>query len=580
MSTTHRGALAPLLCGLLLAHAAPGMRVQAQALGTFRWQLQPFCNVLTLSVRQDGVVYTLDGTDEQCGASQRAGVVGTAFPNPDGSLGFSLSSLAAPGAAPVVLHARVSLATVSGTWSDSAGNSGTFAFTQSPAAGGTARPVPSNGIRPGSITAGQLAPGAVGAAHIAPGAITTAQLADGAITATKIAPGVLPVPVSGSCPAGHYLRGILSNGAVSCQPLSAPPTTLFVDDIAEQVGAAAAMVLRADGRPVIVHHSHTAQYLRLTLCGDRFCAAGNVSQFMSGAAPSNYRPSIAIGLNGHPVIAHFDEAASALRVTSCGDVDCGTSSSVLADDPASREVGRQTSIVVPPDGRPLISHHDTTVDRLRVTKCGNPTCSAGNVSTTLDTGTFSEGMTALAIGAAGRPIIARSGNTVLRVTKCGNDACTAGNVSTTVDTAGFQIGITPSLVIGAGGRPLIAHRTSSFSGSTLRLTVCGDAACSAGNVTRTLDAASSPGVGPSMALGSDGFPVVSHISQTSGEVRVTSCGNADCSAGVVTVPVSGPAGPFGDLTSLALGVDGLPIIAFADSAYNLRVTRCGSPACR
>lgn len=40
----------------------------AQPLGTFRWQLQPYCNVLTLNVVQGGV-YTLDGTDDRCGAS-------------------------------------------------------------------------------------------------------------------------------------------------------------------------------------------------------------------------------------------------------------------------------------------------------------------------------------------------------------------------------------------------------------------------------------------------------------------------------------------------------------------------------
>lgn len=601
MSKTHRGAVAPLLCGLaLLGHAAPGMRVQAQTLGTFQWQLQPFCNVLTLSVTQDGAVYTLDGTDDQCGAAQRAGVVGTAFQNPDGSLGFSLSSLTAPGAAPVVLHAQVSLATVSGTWTDSAGNGGAFTFTQSPSPGGTPRPIPLNGIRAGSITAGQLAPGAIGAAQIAPGAITaaqialgaitsshiaagaitTSQLADGAITAGKIAPGVLPAAVSGSCPAGHYLRTILASGAVGCEPLSAPPTSLVVDDAIEQVGSAAAMVLRADGRPVIVHHSNSGQYLRLTLCGDRFCAAGNVSQFLSGAAPSNYKPSVAIGPTGQPVIAHFDEAANALRVTTCADVDCATSTSVLADDPATREVGRQTSIVVPSDGRPLISHHDTTVDRLRVTKCGNASCTAGNVSTTLDAATFSEGLAALAIGADGLPIIARSGGTSLRVTKCGNQACTAGVVSTTADTAGFQLGITPSIVIGADGRPLIAHRSFSFSGTTLRLTVCGDAACSTGNLTRTLDAAASAGLGLSMALGTDGHPVVSHIDDNTGIVRVTSCASADCSTGVATRPVSGSAGTFAVLTSMAIGIDGLPLIAFGDSANNLRVARCGSPTCR
>ena len=79
---------------------------RAQTLGTFRWQLQPFCNVVTLLVRQEGAVYTLDGFDDQCGASSLASMVGTAFLNPDGSIGFGLAGATAPGAAPVMLYAR------------------------------------------------------------------------------------------------------------------------------------------------------------------------------------------------------------------------------------------------------------------------------------------------------------------------------------------------------------------------------------------------------------------------------------------------------------------------------------------
>ncbi len=44
----------------------------AQPLGTFRWQLQPYCNVLTLNISHRGGIYTLDGTDDRCGAAQTA----------------------------------------------------------------------------------------------------------------------------------------------------------------------------------------------------------------------------------------------------------------------------------------------------------------------------------------------------------------------------------------------------------------------------------------------------------------------------------------------------------------------------
>ena len=54
-----------------------GGRADAQPLGTFRWQLQPYCNVVTVTVIQQGAVYTMDGYDDQCGAAQRAPLVGS-----------------------------------------------------------------------------------------------------------------------------------------------------------------------------------------------------------------------------------------------------------------------------------------------------------------------------------------------------------------------------------------------------------------------------------------------------------------------------------------------------------------------
>lgn len=118
--------------------AAP---VSAQPLGTFRWQLQPYCNIISLAVVQQGSQYQLDGTDDQCGAAVKASVVGMAFQNPNGSIGFGLSIVTAPGGTPVDVYATIAIATLNGTWRDSAGNSGTLIFT--PAAGipGGPRPV-------------------------------------------------------------------------------------------------------------------------------------------------------------------------------------------------------------------------------------------------------------------------------------------------------------------------------------------------------------------------------------------------------------------------------------------------------
>ena len=77
----------------------------AQPLGTFRWQ-QPYCNILTLLPTANGPVFRLEGFDNQCGGA-RAAVIGMAVVNANGTIGFGLTVVTAPGAAP--LHVDVSL---------------------------------------------------------------------------------------------------------------------------------------------------------------------------------------------------------------------------------------------------------------------------------------------------------------------------------------------------------------------------------------------------------------------------------------------------------------------------------------
>ncbi len=169
--------------------ALTAVEAWAQPIATLRWQLQPFCNVVTLNVTAQGSsIFAVDGFDDQCGASVRAGVVGTAFLNPDGSIGMGLSTVIAPGGAVVHVDARISLATLTGPWRDSAGNGGTFVPTPGPGAGGAPRPVPANGIPPASITSGQLAPGAVGATAVAPQSLNATHLLDAPRQASAAGP--------------------------------------------------------------------------------------------------------------------------------------------------------------------------------------------------------------------------------------------------------------------------------------------------------------------------------------------------------------------------------------------------------
>lgn len=136
----------------VLLFLLPCAQAFGQPLGTFRWQQQPYCNVITVNVEQDGGIYHLDGTDDQCGAARRASAVGVAFPNPDTTIGFGLTivtnNAGGVGGTPVHLDATINLSSLSGTWRDSAGQTGAWVFTPGAGAPGAPRPTPNPSLPP------------------------------------------------------------------------------------------------------------------------------------------------------------------------------------------------------------------------------------------------------------------------------------------------------------------------------------------------------------------------------------------------------------------------------------------------
>ncbi len=134
-------AIGRTLCAMGLLVIGGGVQASAQTtIGTFRWQLQPFCNVVTITVTQVGSVFRLEGTDDQCGAGTLAPVIGIAAFNPNGSVELGLNHVTTPGGVPVHVDAAISVASLGGTWRDSAGNIGSFIFTPGPSSGGSPRP--------------------------------------------------------------------------------------------------------------------------------------------------------------------------------------------------------------------------------------------------------------------------------------------------------------------------------------------------------------------------------------------------------------------------------------------------------
>jgi hypothetical protein len=181
-----------------LALATPAA---AQPLGTFSWQLAPYCNVVTVTVTQIGAQYTLDGYENQCGAAVRAAVVGIAVPNPSGSVTLGFTIVTPPGGLPVHVQTAIDLGSLGGAWSDNQGNTGAFVFTPSGTAPGSPRP-----------------PGSSGGGGLATGSVTSTHIADGTIGADDIDPSQVQRRIGNACPAGQVMTGVGQSGAVTCQP--------------------------------------------------------------------------------------------------------------------------------------------------------------------------------------------------------------------------------------------------------------------------------------------------------------------------------------------------------------------------
>lgn len=219
--------------------ATPAM---AQSLGTFSWQLQPYCNVLVINVTQVGATYRLEGFDDQCGAATRASLIGTAFQNPDATIGLGLNLVATPGGTAVHIDATVTAAGFNGTWRDNLGGVGAFTFGPG-GLGGPPRPLAPTGPAVTTLTAGSglIGGGSASTLNLAvnfagPGAASTVARSDHTHAApgdanTAVGARALQANVSGSfntaigqdaLPTNTAANGNLAIGVQALYSIAAP----------------------------------------------------------------------------------------------------------------------------------------------------------------------------------------------------------------------------------------------------------------------------------------------------------------------------------------------------------------------
>jgi uncharacterized repeat protein (TIGR01451 family) len=191
--------------------------------------------------------------------------------------------------------------------------------------------------------------------------------------------------------------------------------------------------------------------------------------------------------------------------------------------------------------------------------------------------------TSLALDANGYPVISYYdiSNGDLKVTHCNDPDCIGNDESiVTVDGVGVNVGQYTSLALDTNGYPVISYYDAD--NDDLKLAHCTDANCTAANIVTVDDGGPLPlndnvGQYTSLALDANGYPVISYYDADNDDLKLAHCTNANCTAANIVV-VDAP-GNVGRFTSLVLD-GGNPVISYyADTNGNMKVARCNDPVC-
>jgi len=350
------------------------------------------------------------------------------------------------------------------------------------------------------------------------------------------------------------------------------PTAPRTLDSGGDVGQFTAIAIGTNGYPIISYRDNTNDDLKVAACTNPTCTNSTITTLDSGGDVGWY-PSIAIGTNGNPIISYSDNTNDDLKVAACTNPTCTNSTNSTID--SFGNVGMYTSIAIGTNGYPIISYQDVANGDLKVAACTNSTCnqlaSAANIHILDNNGVV--GMyTSIAIGTSGNPIISHydltNGN--LKVAACRNSTCNqvANTASIYTLDSGGDVGSYTSIAIGTNGNPIISYFDNTIG--DLKVAVCDTATCST-STNRSVDNA---GGGPlwftSITIGTNGNPIISYYNGTITALLMAICINPTCTG--YTITTLDNTADVGWYTSITLGANGNPIISYYDfTAGNLKV---------
>jgi len=351
------------------------------------------------------------------------------------------------------------------------------------------------------------------------------------------------------------------------------PVTLDSED---RVGQYTSIAIGTDGFPVISYYDSKWANLKLVHCTNANCSTNDTPVTLDSTGIVGWYTSIAIGTDGFPVISYYYATEGDLKLVHCTNANCSTNDTPVTLD-STGIVGQSTSIAIGTDGFPVISYYDRTHLDLKLVHCTNANCSTNDMPVTLDSTGFVGLLTSIAIGTDGFPVISHWDATGedLKLVHCTNANCST-NTPVTLDSTGI-VGLFTSIAIGTDGFPVISYydRTND----DLKLVHCTNANCSTNDTPVTLDSTGGNNQYTSIAIGTDGFPVISYYDHINDDLKLVHCTNANCSTNDTPVTLDST-GIVGQYTSIAIGTDGFPVISYYDSKWaNLKLVHCLTMNC-
>ena len=149
-----------------------------------------------------------------------------------------------------------------------------------------------------------------------------------------------------------------------------------------------------------------------------------------------------------------------------------------------------------------------------------------------------------------------------------------GPTPVVAESAG-DVGQFTSIAIGSDGNPVVAYY--DVGNADLKVLHCDDPLCQSSSST-TVGSTGDVGQYSSIAIGADGFPIISFYDATNTSLRIAHCNDAACTSATTTTADN--SANVGSYTSIAIGVDNLAIASYYDTTNgNLMAVHCDNTAC-